>query len=106
MFHALWVDHIRRGELDEAYGAAVRYTDTAYFWRSLMLASTLGLLGRLAEAERDAADLVRQRPDFPSRGRTLIGRLIKFPEVSEPILDGPGAGRPAPRVGGVSFVPG
>jgi adenylate cyclase len=88
VFHALWVDHIRRGELDEAYGAALRYTDTGYFWRSLMLASTLGLLGRLTEAERNAADLVRQRPDFPSRGRALIGRLIKFPEVSEPILEG------------------
>jgi adenylate cyclase len=88
VFQARWIDHIRRGELDEAYGAAVRYTDTAYFWRSLMLASTLGLLGRLAEAERNAADLVRQRPDFPSRGRTLISRLVKFPEVSEPILEG------------------
>ena len=53
-----------------------------------MLASTLGLLGRRAEAEQDAADLVRQRPDFPSRGRTLIGRLIKFPEVSDPIVEG------------------
>jgi hypothetical protein len=60
----------------------------SYFWRSLMLASTLGLLGRLAEARGHAADLVRQRPDFPTRGRTLIGRLIKFPEVSEPIVAG------------------
>ena len=88
VFHARWVDHIRRGEWDEAYGAAVRYTDTVFFWRSLMLASTLGLMGRLAEAEREAAELLRQRPDFPSRGRTLIGRVIKFPEVSDRILAG------------------
>jgi tetratricopeptide (TPR) repeat protein len=88
VFHARWVDHLRRGEWDEAYDAAVRYTDTAYFWRLLMRASTLGLLGRLAEAERVAADLVRVRPDFPSRGRTLIGRLIKFPDVSGPIFEG------------------
>ncbi len=88
VFHARWVDHIRRGEWDEAYGAAVRYTDAVWFWRPLMLASTLGLLGRRAEAERIAADLVRERPDFPTRGRTLIGRLIKFPEVSEPIVEG------------------
>ncbi len=88
VFHARWVDHIRRGEWDEAYGVAVRYTDSGWFWRLLMLASTLGLLGRRAEAERVAADLVRERPDFPTRGRTLIGRLIKFPEVSDPILEG------------------
>ena len=47
-----------------------------------------GCQGRLAEAERDAAELVRRRPDFPSRGRILIGRFIKFPEVSEPIVAG------------------
>jgi adenylate cyclase len=88
VFHARWVDHIRRGEWDEAYGAAVRYTDTAYFWRSLMLASTLGLLGRFAEAQKEVAELLRQKPAFPSRGRTLIGRLIKFPEVSGRILEG------------------
>lgn len=88
VFHAQWVDHIRGGAWDEAYGAAVRYTDAVWFWRPLMLASTLGLLGRLGEAERIAADLVRERPDFPIRGRTLIGRLIKFPDVSGPILEG------------------
>lgn len=88
VFHALWVDHVRRGEWDEAYHAAVRYTDAVWFWRPLMLASTLGQLGRPAEAERAVADLVRERPDFPTRGRTLIGRLIKFPQVREPILEG------------------
>ena len=86
--HAQWVDHIRRGAWDAAYGAAVRYTDTMFFWRSLMLASTLGLMGRRAEAEKGAAELLRQRPDFPYRGRTLIGRVIKFPEMAEPILEG------------------
>ena len=88
VFHARWVDHIRRGEWDEAYGVAVRYTDSGWFWRLLMLASTLGLLGRRGRGGAGAADLLRERPDFPSRGRTLIGRLIKFPEVSDPILEG------------------
>jgi adenylate cyclase len=88
IFHARWVDHIRSGKLDEAYSAALQYTDTAHFWRSLMRASTLGLMGRIAEAEQEAAELQRQKRDFRSRGRTLIGRLIKFPEVSGPILEG------------------
>jgi adenylate cyclase len=86
--HARWVDHIRRGEWEEAHGAAVRYSDTAFFWRSLMLASTLGLLGRHAEAEREGKELLRRRPDFERRGRLLVGRMIKFPEVSDRILAG------------------
>ncbi len=88
VFHARWVDHVRRGEWDEAHDAAVRYTDTTFFWRSLMLASTLGLLGRRAEAEREAKELVRLRPDFERRGHILIGRVIKFPEIRDRILAG------------------
>ena len=44
--------------------------------------------GRIAEAEQEAAELLRQKPEFPSRGRTLIGRLIKFPEIMNRIVAG------------------
>jgi adenylate cyclase len=88
VYHARWVDHVRRGEWAEAHVAAVRYTDTTFFWRSLMLASTLGLLGQRAEAEREAHELVRRRPDFESRGHILIGRMIKFPDISDRIVAG------------------
>ena len=88
VFHARWVDLLRQGRLDEAYGVALHATDTHYFWRSLMRASTLGLMGRTAEAEQEAAELLRQKPDFRRRGQALIGRLIKIPEVSGQILEG------------------
>jgi adenylate cyclase len=88
VFHALWVEHLRRGELAEAHRVALQYPDTGHFWRSLMRTSTLGLLGRVAEAQQEAAELLRQKPDFPSRGRTLIGRVIKFPEISDRIRAG------------------
>jgi hypothetical protein len=39
----------------------------------------------LAPCLRDGADLFI---DFPSRGRTLIGRYIKFEEVQERIVEG------------------
>ncbi len=45
-------------------------------------------MGRIAEAEQEAAELLRQKPEFPSRGRTLIGRLIKFPEIMNRIVAG------------------
>jgi hypothetical protein len=64
--------------------------DAAAFWRALMRAACLGHLGRIAEAEREVAELLAHRPDLASRGRALIGRLIKFPDLLERVVDGLG----------------
>jgi adenylate cyclase len=89
-FHGLWAYHLRRGEVDEAFQAAQQYRDPAFFWRPLTRACCLGHLGRLPEARRELADLLKARPDFARRGRTLIGRLIKFPDLFDRIVDGLG----------------
>jgi adenylate cyclase len=89
-FHALWVDHLRRGELDQAYQAALQFSDAAFFWRALMRACCLGHLGRLPEARLEVAELLASMPDFAGRGRALIGRLIKFPDLFERIVEGLG----------------
>jgi adenylate cyclase len=86
--HALWADHLRRGELEAAYQAALRISDGLFFWRALMRTSCLGLLGRDADARESAAGLVRSKPAFERRARTLIGRYIKFPELVEQIVEG------------------
>jgi adenylate cyclase len=86
--HALWADHLRRWELEEAYEVALRLSDPTFFWRALMRAVSLALLGRRAEAKRELAELLRQKPDFARRGRTLIGRYIKFPALHARIVDG------------------
>ena len=96
--HALWADHLRRGELEEAYDVALRFSDSTFFWRALMRAASLGLLGRKAEAKREAAELLRQKPDFAKRGRTLIGRYIKFPELHARIVERPRQGRARARL--------
>ena len=88
--HALWADHLRRGEFEEAYQVALLFRDATFFWRALMRAACLGHLGRVAEAKHAAAELVRQKPDFASRGRILIGRHIKFPDLFERVVDGLG----------------
>ena len=62
--------------------------DATFFWRALMRAACLGHLGRVAEAKHETAELLQRKPDFASRGRTLIGRFIKFPDLVEPIVDG------------------
>ncbi len=86
--HALWLAHLRRGELEHAYQAALQYRDPAFFWRSLMRVCCLGHLGRHREAKVEAAELLQRKPDFASRGRTLIGRLVKFPDLHQHIVDG------------------
>jgi tetratricopeptide (TPR) repeat protein len=84
----LWADHLRRGEAEEAYQEALRYRDTGFFWRNVMRASCLGHLGRLEEARVEVAELLATKPDFAGRGRTLIGRLLKLPELQGRVVDG------------------
>ncbi|HJS58930.1 MAG TPA: response regulator [Vicinamibacteria bacterium] len=86
--HALWADHLRRDEFTAAYEAAMGYRDGAFYWRPMMRACCLGHLGRAQDARPEVAELLRQKPDFPSRGRTLIGHYIKFEDIQERIADG------------------
>ena len=71
--HALWLAHLRRGEIEEAYQAALQYRDPTFFWRALMRACCLGHLGRLAEARRGggraARDEARLREPRPHADR-------------------------------------
>jgi adenylate cyclase len=84
----LWFDHLRRGEIELAYANALEYRDPTFFWRPAMRASCLGLLGRIEEAGSEVAELLRRKPDFPVRGRILLGHYIKFPDVMDRVVDG------------------
>jgi hypothetical protein len=53
-----------------------------------MRASCLGHLGRLEEGRVEVAELLRTKPDFTARGRTLIGRFLKPPELQARVADG------------------
>jgi adenylate cyclase len=84
----LWFDHLRRGELEPAYEEALEYRDPSFFWRAVMRACCLAHLGRAAEAESEAAEILRARPDFAARGRALVGHFVKLPDVSSRIVEG------------------
>jgi adenylate cyclase len=86
--HALWLAHLHRGEIEEAYQAALQYRDPTFFLRAMMRACCLGHLGRREEAKVEVAELLAKKPDFPTKGRTLIGRLIKFPDLLERVVGG------------------
>jgi adenylate cyclase len=88
--HALWADHLRRGEFEEAHRAALQYRDATFFWRALMRACCLGHLGRIPEARLQVAELLAMKPDFAAHGRSLIGRLIKFPDLMDVVVVGLG----------------
>jgi hypothetical protein len=53
-----------------------------------MRASCLGQLGRVKEAKREAAELLRLRPDLRARGRALIGRYLHAPGLADSVLEG------------------
>ena len=58
------------------------------FWEPLVKAVTLGNLGRLEEGKNCVEDLLALKPDFPNRGRILIGRFVKFKSITESTVDG------------------
>ena len=86
--HAFWLAHLHRGEFEEAHQAALQYRDPTFFLRAMMRACCLGHLGRIEEAKVEVAELLATKPDFPSRGRTLIGRHVKFPDLLESVVGG------------------
>jgi hypothetical protein len=53
-----------------------------------MRGSCLGHLGRLEEAQIELAELRRAKPGLARRGRTLIGRILKLPELQTRVAEG------------------
>ena len=60
----------------------------AVFWYPLAKAATLGLLGRYEEGEKFVKKLLELKPDFPSKGRILIGHYIKFEKIATRVREG------------------
>jgi adenylate cyclase len=85
---ALWANNMRLGHYELAYRTALLFQDATFFWRPLMRASSLGHLGRRSEAKHEVAELLRRKPSFQSRGRVLIGRYLKFPDLEACVVEG------------------
>jgi adenylate cyclase len=86
--YALWVDRLRRRDFQGAFMETMRLQWHEVFWYPLAKASTLGLLGRIGEGKKALGELLQFRPDFNSRGRTLIRHYIKFEGIIEKVVDG------------------
>jgi hypothetical protein len=86
--YPLWVDWVRQGDYQEAYLETMNFRTPLLFWDPLMKAASFGLLGRRGEGKTAVEDLLRLKPDFPTRGRVLIKHYIKFEDIVERVIDG------------------
>ena len=86
--HGLWADALRRGDFASAYSNALGYRVASFFWRELMIACSLGHLGRTEEAAASAAELLRCKPQFAYRGRRLIAHYIKSDQLRDIVIEG------------------
>ncbi len=86
--YSLWVDWIRQEEYNRAYEETLHFRTPALFWDPLLKTASLGLLGNIEDGEQAGKDLLKCKPDFPERGRTLIRHYIKFDDIVEKVILG------------------
>ncbi len=86
--YALFLDWLRQEEYEHAYLETLNFRRPMLFWDPLMKAAAFGLLGRYEEGKRAAEELLKLKPDFPTRGRVLIEHYIKFEDIVERLIDG------------------
>ena len=90
VYHALWVDWMRRKKFENACLATHHFYRPSLFWEPLMKAAAFGQAGRIEEGRQATENLLALKPDFPARGRILIGHYIKYDDIAGDIIDGLG----------------
>jgi adenylate cyclase len=86
--YALVVDLFHRKDFTRAYLETLNFRRPAMFWDPLLNAAACGLSGRLEEGKQAVGDLLKLKPDFTARGKTLIRYYIKFDDIFDSILEG------------------
>ena len=87
-YHGTFIYHFQRGDYQAAYKEAEKVGFQVGYWDSAIRAAVLGKLGRAAEAEAAAREVLALKPDFEHRIAELLPRTIKPADVREDILDG------------------
>jgi len=86
-FGPIW-EHFHKGEYERALDHANRVDIPGLFWPYLVVAAACGHLGRHAEAEAAARDLLRLDPEFAAHARSNIASWHFASGLLEPLLDG------------------
>jgi TolB-like protein/Flp pilus assembly protein TadD len=88
--HALWVDWMRQKKFEQASLETHHFYRPSLFWEPLMKAAAFGQAGRFEEGRQAVQNLLALKPDFPDRGRILIGHYIKYDDIAGDVIDGLG----------------
>ena len=67
---------------------AKRYDVPALFWAPMLLATVLGQLGQINDAQSELKSIIRLKPDFKSKAEYLISLFVKEETLVEQILKG------------------
>ena len=86
--YALWLDWFRQGDYEQAHLETLNYRQPSIIWDPITRAATFGQLGRYEEGRQAAEELLKLKPEFPTRGRGLIEHYIKFEEIVDRVIDG------------------
>lgn len=86
--YALWLDWVRQKKYEQAYKETLHFARPALFWDPLLKAAILGLLGRGEEGAQVGKELLRCKPNFSSRGRSLIQHYIKHEDLVTKVITG------------------
>ncbi len=93
-YYRPWVRHVicfnalRLGDYEKAYRESMTLVMPDLFWEPLLIAALCGHLEKSAEGQAAIRDLLALKPDFPQRGRILIGRYIKHDDITARIIEG------------------
>ena len=87
-YYILYWDWLRQKEYEKAYMETLNFRLPSLFWDPLLRAVILGHLGRLKEGNRNVEEILKLKPDFPARGRSLIKHFIKSDELVEGHIEG------------------
>jgi adenylate cyclase len=80
--------HYRQGAYEGALLDARRFNTPGYYLDPLIRAAVLGQLGRQEEAKQAVAELLALLPDFKSRGRSVLKRMVHLDENVDMLLEG------------------
>ena len=86
--YALWVNWVQQEKYEQAYLETLNFRRPMFFWDPLLKAATLGQLGRIKEGRQAIKNLLKLKPDFPTRGMVLIKHYIKFEDIVERLITG------------------
>jgi adenylate cyclase len=97
--YPLVIEHYHKGEYELAIAEAQKLDLPDFFWTPMMYAAIYAETGRIADAQAQLAEALRQNPDLAVRPRQYLGNYIFPDEVIERIMDGLiKAGLPDPQL--------